>query len=131
MADTNTQSTTKTTKRSTNTRGRATVAKKRSNGAANGNGRAGNGKAIQVHARRVSHSAGALATQAKAKAQDLTARSKTFVSEHPAEAAGLAVAGLTVLGALLGRRRLGPVVKGLASTAVVAKLGEVLAKRVK
>ena len=131
MADTNTQSTTKTTKRSANTRGRATVAKKKSNGAANGNGHAGNGKTTQVHARRVSHSAGALATRAKTKAQDLTARSKTFVREHPAEAAGLAVAGLTVLGALLGRRRLGPVVKGLASTAVVAKLGEVLAKRIK
>ena len=132
MASTNTQSTTsKTTKRSTNVGGRATPAKKKANGAANGNGHTGNGKTTQVQARRVTHSAGALATSAKTKAADLTERGKTFLRERPAEAAGLTVAGLTVLGALLGRRRLGPVVKGLASTAVVAKIGEVLAKRIK
>ena len=99
---------------------------------ANGNGQA-TGRSIQVHARQVaSHTAqtaGALAERAKTKAHDLTQRSKSFVREHPAEAAGLAVAGLTVLGAILGRGKLAPVIKGVAGTALVAKLGEALSKR--
>lgn len=125
-------STTTKSAASKNTAGRKTASKSASTARTNGNGQS-TGRSIQVQARQVANhtaqTAGALAERAKTRAHDLTERSKSFVREHPAEAAGLAVAGLAVLGAILGRGKLAPVIKGVAGTALVAKLGEALSKR--
>lgn len=65
------------------------------------------------------HVAGELATTAKTKVQRLTQKGKRFINEHPGGAAGLAAAGLAVVAAALGRKKLGPAVKR-AATAVMA-----------
>lgn len=65
---------------------------------------------------------------ARSKAQDSIQRTREFVRNHPGEAAGLAATGLTVAGALLGRNKVGSLVKAAAAAGLTAKASTVVSK---
>lgn len=62
-----------------------------------------------------------LVREARFTAAVAARRATGFVREHPAEAAGMATAGLTVVTGLLGRRRVGALTKTAALTGVLAQ----------